>query len=514
MKFKNSTALLSISFAALTAAPALADITADDIWNSYQEISKTVGGELTATPSRDGNKVKFTAPKLHFTLPITDRPISVDLLYPTLSYINNTDGTVSMDLNGKQIYKLVVTGPAPENDGISVEFAMTYQDAKLIASGTPNDITYSYNVGRLDFSLLDIVADGIPQIKDLPHSIMGHASDMKGSSRITLGELLSIINENETASMGYATEKTDAKGIQTNTTYSYGDMKNQGVISLPTGGMSVMNLAAALEQGLSLQGSSRVSATGAQTTAVLNDQEVMSILISGGPATSNVSANSDAIDLAANFADTNLDLAITAEIPLAFKTDIGKTGFHFRLPLSASEDPQNFTLALNLEGMEFGESIWAQFDPAQVLPRDSASISADLTGQTTLFQDLMNFTKMMELTPGEAPLELNSLTINDLLVSAAGASLTGAGDFTFNNDDLISFDGIPAPSGSADLQITGFNGLIDKVIQMGLVEESDAMGVRMMMGMFTVVGDGEDTLNSKLEISENGQIHANGQRIK
>jgi hypothetical protein len=114
----------------------------------------------------------------------------------------------------------------------------------------------------------------------------------------------------------------------------------------------------------------------------------------------------------------------------------------------------------------------------------------------------------------EQPGELNALTVKHLQVSAAGAELTGTGDFTFNNEDLTSFDGMPAPAGEANLKLTGANTLIDKLIGMGLMSEGDAMGARMMMGMLAVPGEGEDTLTSKIEISEDGQIHANGQRIK
>ena len=109
---------------------------------------------------------------------------------------------------------------------------------------------------------------------------------------------------------------------------------------------------------------------------------------------------------------------------------------------------------------------------------------------------------------------LNAVTIQELLVSAAGAKLTGTGDFAFNNDDLTSFDGMPAPSGEANLSLTGANTLMDKLIEMGLMSDDDAMGARMMMGMLAVPGEGEDTLNSKIEISEDGKILANGQRIK
>lgn len=40
------------------------------------------------------------------------------------------------------------------------------------------------------------------------------------------------------------------------------------------------------------------------------------------------------------------------------------------------------------------------------------------------------------------------------------------------------------------------------------------MGARMMMGLFAVPGEGEDTLNSKIEVNGEGHVLANGQRIR
>ena len=65
-----------------------------------------------------------------------------------------------------------------------------------------------------------------------------------------------------------------------------------------------------------------------------------------------------------------------------------------------------------------------------------------------------------------------------------------------------------------DLSLTGANGLLDKLIEMGFVSSQDAMGARMMMGMLAVPGEGPDSLKSKIEINEQGQILANGQRLK
>ncbi|MEM9581020.1 MAG: DUF2125 domain-containing protein, partial [Pseudomonadota bacterium] len=102
----------------------------------------------------------------------------------------------------------------------------------------------------------------------------------------------------------------------------------------------------------------------------------------------------------------------------------------------------------------------------------------------------------------------------NLLVSVAGAKLTGDGDFTFDNTDLTSFDGLPKPTGKVNLALDGGNGLMDKLVQMGLLPEEQAMGARMMMGLFARPGEGEDSLTSTLEINEEGHILANGQRIQ
>ena len=110
--------------------------------------------------------------------------------------------------------------------------------------------------------------------------------------------------------------------------------------------------------------------------------------------------------------------------------------------------------------------------------------------------------------------ELHAITLNKLQVTGGGADLNGTGDFTFNNDDLTSFKGMPAPTGTMNLKLTGGNTLIDTLIELGVLPTDDAMGIRMALGLITVAGDGEDTLISDIEITDDGHILANGQRLK
>ena len=58
--------------------------------------------------------------------------------------------------------------------------------------------------------------------------------------------------------------------------------------------------------------------------------------------------------------------------------------------------------------------------------------------------------------------------------------------------------------------LTGANSLLDKLVQMGLVDAEQAMMARMMSGMLLQPGDGPDTLVSEIAVSPSGQITANG----
>ena len=512
MSFKNSTALLSIGFTALIASPSLADIQADDVWSSYQALAQSIGGEMTGTLNRDGGTVDFTETKLRLAFPANQG--SLEILYPTLSFNDNGDGTLSVYLDGPQKYVFVVTGPNPETDRVSADIVVNYADAELTASGTPGDITFAYAMDGFDFEVLNIDLGNLESADNPSFSLTGSGKAAKGTSRLSVADLITLTGQSDFGGISYAMELNDPYGGTSTTTGTYEGMKGNSTITLPTGGMSIMNLAAALHQGLSIQGSGNYGGSTSKTVVVVDGNEVSSQAMTAGSSTSTISANADAVQLSTTGSDVSLDFLINEGMQMSVQADIEKLSGDLLIPVSASQEPQDFTLAFGLEGIKLGEGLWGMFDPAEVLPRDAAIMSMNLTGKTTLLLDLLNFEKMMQLSGNDVPAQLNELTINDLHVSAAGASASATGDFAFNNDDLVSFEGIPAPSGSAEVKVSGANGLIDKLIELGLMAESDAMGARMMMGMFAVPGEGEDTMSSNLEITEDGKILANGQRIK
>ncbi|MEM6342196.1 MAG: DUF2125 domain-containing protein, partial [Pseudomonadota bacterium] len=204
-----------------------------------------------------------------------------------------------------------------------------------------------------------------------------------------------------------------------------------------------------------------------------------------------------------------------ADIPVPVEIAFGEAGFNVTMPLAQSEEEQDFALGLKLGDFTVSDLLWGMFDPTGQLPRDPATLALDLSGKARVFLDLLDPEQMVVVeTDGKMPGELNSLSLNEMRLRLAGAELTGKGAFVFDNENLSTFGGMPAPEGAVDLSLVGGNGLLDKLIGMGLVPEDQAMGVRMMMGLFAVPGEGADTLNSKIEVTPDGQVLANGQRLR
>jgi hypothetical protein len=189
---------------------------------------------------------------------------------------------------------------------------------------------------------------------------------------------------------------------------------------------------------------------------------------------------------------------------------LDESAFNFVMPLSKSDFPSEFEMIVRLVGLSANDDIWNIFDPAAVLPRDPATLVVDFSGMgnwlTNIFAPDVQET-MMGI--------IHAASLNELTLSAAGSELTGKGDFTFDYNDMTTFAGLPKPTGSTNLQLIGGNGLLDKLIAMGLVPEEQAMSARMMMALFTTMAVGsEDTITSEIVIEEDGSIFANGQRLQ
>lgn len=192
----------------------------------------------------------------------------------------------------------------------------------------------------------------------------------------------------------------------------------------------------------------------------------------------------------------------------------GEAAFNLLMPVSKSDEPGDFAFLMKLVDFTLSDDVWSLLDPEKVLPRDPATIVIDTGGKANWGVDIMDPDGAEELAGDTMPVQLHALDVTNLTLKAAGAEVTGDGAFTFDNADTTTFPGVPLPTGQLDLKIVGANGLVDKLVQMGLLPEDQAMSARMMMGLFANAVEGsDDTLTSTLEFKEKG-LFVNGQRLQ
>lgn len=211
--------------------------------------------------------------------------------------------------------------------------------------------------------------------------------------------------------------------------------------------------------------------------------------------------------------NTNMRLS-SPEIPSgALEFSASEIHTNLMIPLSVSNTPAPFSYKDRYIDLSISEGQWALFDPDKLLPRSAVTYILDLEGMANWLID--PFSEEFQVGgPGTTKGELHSLTLNEFQLTGAGVDLTGTGAFTFNNDDLETFDGFPAPTGALDLKMVGLNTLLDTLIKIGLLKEDQAFGARMGLGLFTMVGDSDDTLISHIETTDDGHVLANGKRLK
>lgn len=218
-----------------------------------------------------------------------------------------------------------------------------------------------------------------------------------------------------------------------------------------------------------------------------------------------------ATEFQTNFATGAGTIAMTsASAPFPVNIGFSEIAGDVVFPTVKADAPSPFTFLIRIVDLTLPEEVWAMSDPTAQLPRDPATLVIDTAGMIRPVSDFN-----AQLSPEEAaPPELHALKVNEVRLKIAGAELTGNGDLTLDNTDLVTFSGMPAPTGVLNFTLTGGNGLLDKLAAMGVVPEDQLLGVRMMMGIFaTPATDGTDTLTSTVEFKDKG-LFVNGQQLQ
>lgn len=508
MLFSPLSMRVALAAGVLLPAVAQADVTADDVWSDWRSYMAGVGYEITGSEAQSGNVLTISNVVLNMNLGETEGDATLQL--GTITLTENNDGTVGIDL--PEVMPLQFQSRIEGEDAVTFSMEMDYTQTGLVmtASGNPDAMRYDYSAGAMGLVLKNMIVDDketIPDDMQMAFSLQ----DITGRNDMTVGALRSYKQVLDAASATYRMSFKEPDGdVTMNLDGESSKLRYEVSGDLPLDLVAPGDMNEMLAAGFNVDGAFTFGPGAMQLNfSDPQGENKIDTTSQGGTVDMKMSRDGMTYEIEQNNLAVNV-ASFQAPLPISFK--IETTGAKITMPVQKSDDPEDYALALNLKNFTMAEQLWSIFDPSAQLPRDPATIVLDLTGKARLLIDFLDpSAAALSDNLTIAPAEIDTVSINRLQVSAAGAELKGEGAFEFDNSAPV---GPPQPVGAADLTLVGGNKLIDTLVTMGLLPEDQAMGARMMMGLLAVPGKTPDTLNSKIEINEQGHILANGQRIQ
>lgn len=494
----------------LSAGAATADVTPADVWSDWQNYLGDFGFAVTADEAASADGLSLTNIVLTQTLP--DDAGTTTVTVPGIMLEDNGDGTVGV------VYpdEMPITMTGVGESAFVMEMLYRASDLKSTVSGDPSQMLTEYTAKSVGMTVGSLTSDGeTVEFDELSFDI----ADVAGSTKTMLegGRTAeqNIRTGPATYAFAFADPDPDPEGGASSVKWD-GRIESLVMTSqtaMPDGA-DMNNMSAALGAGFLINGD---YAFGAGSSVFdITDEE--------GTSTSGTSASSGgklAIKMdesGLNYSGATNDVKIEAVVPqLPFPVSMGmkEMAFGLAMPLTKGDAPQDFGLNLKLADFTLSDMLWALFDPTGKLPRDPANMALDLAGKASVLVDFMDPAQMAKIEDGDdEPVQLNALTLNSLLLSLAGAELTGQGAVVFDNDDMTVYEGMPKPVGDVAFKLTGANTLIETLVDMGLIGPEQMMMARMGLGAVAVPGEGDDVLKSEIEFTEEGGLIANGNRLK
>lgn len=491
---------------ALLGSTAQAEVTAAEVWQSWKDLTTSMGQTLTVeSEEMSGDTLTVT----NMAMKSESVGVTATGTLASIAFEELGDGTVAVTMSPE--YPVIITTKVEGEDPVVVALTVRQTDLRMIASGSVDALSYDVSAPELA-----IILDNVSGMPD------GGAVDLTATFKGVAGKYTVASGEKKVVGTEF---KADLLSVDVKVDDPTPETGGSGAFTVAIAALQsasnatfapetdFQDMPAALAAGFATDG----TMTYGKTTFSFNFTDP----------TSNGKANGTIANGGFNFAldaarmgygsTTNgTDITVSSsDMPFpAVTITLAEAAFNFLMPVMKSTEPQDFSMLTKLVGFSISDEIWGMIDPTAVLPHDPATVILDVAGKGNWLVDIMD-QSLAEDTSGKVPGELHALTLKQLQVTAAGADLSGTGDFTFDNTDTATIPGMPKPTGSIDVKLVGGNGLLDKLVLMGVLPEDQSMGAKMMMGMFGRTVEGaEDTLTSQIEFKADGGIFANGQQIQ
>lgn len=494
----------STALALVFSAQAALAVTPEEVWDSWQALVTSAGQELTAdTAVRNGDTLEVS----YVVVTQEDELGGSSLVaIDRMDFTDNGDGTVLVTMSDEHLIQLVfpegVEGPS------TIKLSVNQPGMVITAGGSATETSYEVSAPTTTVTLLEILDQ---EGETLDTQVEMVLADLSASYLVTRdGDDAKLDSSFAASRLTVDVAGTDKEGTGGGTmTLSIAGL--EGATKGNFLGAEIMaNMATALNGGFATDSTFSFGALSAE----------LDVTDGSGPVQASVAATGGGFAVALDKAKldygtslTGLEMTVSgAEIPFPeVKVGLSEFGFGMMMPVTKSETPQDFGFTTRFVDFTVSEDIWGLIDPGTLLSRDPASLVIDIKGKGLWYEDIMD--PSFDLEQVEAPGELHSLDLTEVLVKAAGAQVAATGALTIDNSKVDGFTGMPEPTGKIDVTITGVNKLVDNLIALGLLPSEEAMGFRMMLGLFTRPGGAPDVVTSAIEFRDGG-IFANGMPLQ
>jgi hypothetical protein len=490
----------AVCLAALIAGSAAnADVTAAQVWEDWKSQLALYGEDNVTIGAEESSSGTVTVRDLGIRF--SDDEVTAETTMSAITFNEQSDGSVRVTMD--QSYPITITGA----DGVVVTVLVSQENMEMIVSGEVDAMDYAITAAQYKIALQDVVDGDVTFTGDVEVAM----NDVDLAYQTTLGDLRNISYDGTIESVDvlvdfkvpggngeYITGGGKMVGLQTQAEMAIPlDANFEDPDNMLTDGFSIAG-------GYVVESGDYVFDVNADGDQASGSMSLGSTTLTGEMNSRTVGYNSTTNDIAVNF--------LSGDFPLPIELSLAQYGINFLMPTGVAEEASDFAIGFDLIDLSISDTIWGLFDAGNVLPRDPATIQLALSGKARSLFDMFDPTQQEALESAEMPYELESVKIDTLNVNAAGAAIMGDGAFTFDNTDMQTFAPLPRPEGQAKVEITGFNGLLDNLVAMGLVPEQDVMGARMMVGMFAR-STGDDQMETSVEILPGGQVNVNGNRV-
>ncbi|MEP3285368.1 MAG: hypothetical protein ABJO29_09620 [Yoonia sp.] len=495
-----------LSATAMLAQSVAADVTGADVWATYTAYYESTGAQVIGTPTTSGDETVISDSALLYRFPFDVATLRVGL--PDMRFVDQSDGTVLISY--PEAFDVRIEFDVPSEGSGALTLGIAQDNFQGTVSGDPADMTFVQSADALTVEVKDIE---VPE-EDINFSMLASGAGYSSTSRVVTGDLITTTTEMTTGAADVAYVLNDADGSVISNTGRFGANDTTFETAFPAGGSDIMNLSAALAAGAYLRGTADAEGSSSETITTIDGDILSEQSQSSGRTTSRFSIDAAGFDLFAEGEGVEFNMLIPDVFPFPISGSMGKAVGGYKFPLMPSEEPQDVAMRLDFSDLEISEDLWGLFDPNGDLPRDPASINIDVAGTVISEIDALNFeTIEAQMNQSEPPISLESLTINEISVSAIRASALATGAFVVDNTDMTTFDGFPRPEGSAILNVEGANALIDRLVGFGVIGPDEAGMARLGMG-FIAKATGDDAFETRLDVNGEGHVIVNGQRMR